>query len=258
MNPRSTNRLVGLLTPSFLVAVSLLGAAAVLAGPIASWLRIKQNKEALPLKEPLRALSTEDIAPYQVVDRQVLDPAVVESLGTKRYLSWDLVDTGATPGDPLRKAHLFVTYYSGGNDLVPHTPDVCYRGGGYRAAQPHENVTIEVPQTALERPTVPVRVCTFVKSGVFQHQRLSVVYTFHCNGQLVASRDGVRWLVNTLSNTYAYFSKVEVSFPGATRAQSIAGAQKLLGRVLPVLIRDHWPDFQEAERLARQRTPTGG
>ncbi len=75
MNPRSANRLFGLLTPSFLVAVSLLGAAAVLAGPIASWLRLKQNKEALPLKKPLRALSTEDIGPYQVVDRQVLDPA---------------------------------------------------------------------------------------------------------------------------------------------------------------------------------------
>ena len=252
MNPRSDNRPFRLLTPSFVVAVSLLGVAAALAGPFAAYMGIKQNKKALPLKKPLSALSTEAIAPYRVVRRHVLPPAVVEALGTKRYLSWDLLDMSVSPNDPLREAHLFVTYYSGGNNLVPHTPDACFRGSGYQAAQAHETLEIQLAGVDSNLSTIPLRVCTFVRSGVFNHETVSVVYTFHCNGRLVATRTGVRLLVNKLWNTYAYFSKVEVSFPRGTRAQNIAGAQKLLGHLLPVLERDHWPEFEEAERLVRK------
>jgi hypothetical protein len=59
-------------------------------------------------------------------------------------------------------------------------------------------------------------------------------------------------LLNDLTNTYAYFSKVEVSFPRATREQCVAGARKLYNRLLPVLLEAHWPDFEASEREARQ------
>lgn len=259
LGPRwPTLRGSAIVTPPFLVAVALLVAAAGLAGPVANWLQIKQGKRPLPLKTPLNALDEKSMTPYRVLRRNELEPPVVEALGTEMYISWMLEDTSVSGNDPLRYAHLLISYDTGGHNLVPHTPDVCWLGGGYEPAQPHENVEIDVPSlwdgsaTADRSHTVPIRVCTFVKTALRNRREESVIYTFHSNGRFVATRTGVRVLINDLTNTYAYFSKVEVSFPKATRTQSIEGAKKLFDRLLPLLIRNHWPDFTAAEKKARQ------
>lgn len=244
-----------LLTPPFLVAVGLLGMAAVLAGPVAKRLNLRQAKQVLPLQAPLNALDERAIAPYRVEARHVLDPVIVEALGTEQYLSWTLTDTSLPRGDPLRDVNLFVTYYSGGHSLVPHTPDVCYLGMGYVSAQPHENKTVEVGSLGPESRLVPIRVCTFAQTDIFDRRKLSVVYTFHCNGRFVATRTDVRILINDLSNRYAYFSKVEANFPRASRAESVEGVKKLFEVVLPELLRAHWSDFEAAERAADRDGP---
>ncbi len=230
----------------------MLAIAAVLSGPVAGWLHIKEGKRPLPLVAPLATLNEEALAPYRVVRRHTLGPELVEALGTEIYLSWTLIDTSLPLGDPLRIANLLVTYDSGGeNNLVPHTPDVCYLGVGYAAAQPHETVELGVPGLGTSSSTIPVRVCTFGKTAIFGYDRVSVTYTFHCNGRFVGTRTGVRYLLNKLTNTYAYFSKVEISFPEATREETVKGVGKLYGRVLPLLVADHWPDFEKMERAAR-------
>lgn len=241
-----------LVTPPFAVAVLVLAVAAVLAGPVTHWMKITLTKLALPLKSPLSKLDARRLEPYEVSYRHRLEPAVVDSLGTDQYLHWLLEDTSVPPLHPLRHAVLFVTYYSGGRDRVPHTPDVCQLASGYQPAEPHENLEVDFvsPQSSLAK--LPIRVCTFMKTDVHSRARHTVIYTFSCNGQFVATRTGVRLLISNLANTYAYFSKVEVSFPNATREQSVAGARKLLERVLPLLIRDHWPDFETAEAAARE------
>ena len=237
----SSKPLAGLFTPPFGIAVAMLGAAVLLAGPVSSWMDFQQGKAALPLKKPLGALEVEKLLPYLTIQRQALESTVVEALGTDQYINWVLEDPSVPQTDPLRYAHLFVTYDTGGVNLVPHTPDECRLGAGYQAAQPHENIDIDVPMT------IPVRLCTFLKTAVFNREEVSVVYTFHCNGKFVATRNGVRLLINDLSNRHAYFSKVEVSFPRATREQSLQGAAKLFERLLPVLVKDHFPDFEAAE-----------
>jgi len=223
----------------------MLGSAAILAGPVSSWMDLRQGKASLPLKKPLGALDVESLFPYKIIERVALDSTVVEALGTNEYINWVLEDTSRPQTDPLRYAQLFVTYYSGGVNLVPHTPDECRLGAGYQPAQPHENVDIDVPMA------IPVRLCTFLKTAVFQHEEVSVVYTFHCNGKFVATRNGVRMLINDLSNRYAYFSKVEVSFPRATRMQNLQGAATLFETLLPVLVKDHFPNFEAAEAADR-------
>jgi len=242
----------GLLNGPFIVAVVLLGAAAILAGPVASLMDFRQGKAALPLKKPLSAMDVAGLLPYRVVQRQVLESVVVDALGTDQYINWVLEDTSVPTADPLRVAHLFVTYDTGGVNLVPHTPDECRLGAGYQPAQPHENVEVNVPRLAPDLASIPVRLCTFVKTAVFNREEVSVVYTFHCDGRFVATRSGVRLLINDLTDRYAYFSKVEVSFPRATREQSLQGAVKLFVRLLPVLVRDHFPDYAAAESAARQ------
>lgn len=247
----SKGMISSVMTPPFIAAVILLVTAVVLDGPVGRWMDVKRDKLPLPLRAPLNTLREDALRPYRVRTRHILEPVVVEALGTDMYLSWSLEDTSVPQGDPLRRADLLVTYDTGGNNLVPHTPDVCRLGAGYQPAQPHENVKIPVPALGHGSGSIPLRVCTFVKTDVFARGKVSVVYTFHCNGKFVATRSGVRVLINDLTNTYAYFSKVEVSFPGATRDQCVEGSKKLLDRVLPVLLEHHWPDFEAAEKQAR-------
>ena len=252
-------------TAPLVIAVAMLSAAACVAGPFASWMNLHQHKQAIALRAPLASLDESSLLPYRVVKRHVLDRVTLEQLGTDMYLSWQIENEDLPPTDPLRSAHLLVTYQSGGNSLVPHTPDVCWIGGGYEPAQAHENVelelasalgnpsSVETPTTSAGKPTlsVPVRVCTFVKTAQRNRTKHTVVYTFHCNGRFVATRDWVRIRINAPTNQYAYFSKVELTFPSATREQSIEGARMLFDRLLPTLVRQHWPDFQAAEDAAR-------
>jgi len=243
--------LAALITPHFGVAVALLAVSAVLAGPMARWMNLKHAKLSLPLRAPLHTLNDGLLGPYRVVQRQVLPPEVVDALDTDQYLSWVLEDEGLPRRHPLRNAIVFVTYYTGGRNLVPHTPDVCFLGSGYEPAQAHENLVATVPSMGAARE-IPIRVCTFVQTAVFKRGKHTVVYTFNCNGEFTATRSGVRLLINDPRKTYAYFSKVEVRFPAATREQSIQGADKLLNHLLPALVNDHWPDFETAEAEARK------
>lgn len=233
------------------VAVLLLGSGAFLSQFVTRWLDIKLVKQPLPLVTPLSRMSESAVAPYRVVAREVIPAPIAVVLGTSKYLSWTLENESVAADDPLRYARLFVTFYTGGHNLVPHTPDQCYVGGGYNPAQPHENMEIVLPSLPDDLSPVAIRVCTFVKTGVFGNKKLSVIYTFNANGRFVATRIGVRLAITAPTDTYAYFSKVEVSFPNATRAQSIEGARLLFDRVLPALLQDHWPDHEAAERAAR-------
>lgn len=264
MSPSLQKQHAPWVTAPFLVGVALLSVAALLAGPVSDHLQFRHAKLGLPLVRPFSELAEAALGPYRVVDRLTLEPEVVEALGTKEYINWFLEDLSVDHNDPLRFASLLVTYYSGGHDLVPHTPDVCYLGAGYQQAQPHENIKLDLRVLEAQASYVPARLLTFARTSVFDRQEMSVVYTFFCNGEFVDSgtyfdpRTGVRMLINTPSNVYAYFSKIESSFPRASRDQSVDGARKLFGYVLPALIRDHLPDFKAAEAHARETAADQG
>ncbi|MGB0714849.1 MAG: hypothetical protein ACPGXK_03170 [Phycisphaerae bacterium] len=232
-------------TPPFAFAVIVL----LVAGLVTRFSDFNLVKAELPLQQPLNLLSETALGPYEVVKRDVMEAAMVEALGTERYIKWVLKDTSLPEDAPLRMSSLFVTYYSGGSTLVPHTPDVCYLVGGYSKAQPHENKELTI-DTLDGDPEVPIRVCTFQTTAV-RGEKITVLYTFFCNGKFVCTRDYVRLLTHNPSDKYAFFSKVEISFPGASREESLAAAPRLLRYLLPELRRSHWPDFAAAEAAAR-------
>jgi len=239
--PRSLMRRI--LTAPFLAAVLLLGATAVLAGPVAEWFRIIRLKEALPLRKPLQALDPTALGPYRVTRVDVLKPEEIEALGTEDVISWWLEDTRPEASGRPRVAHLFVSYETGAPSLVPHTPDRCYMASGYQPAQPHEYRQV-APAGC---PPVQVRLLTFEKTGIYRSARQSVAYTFFCNGEFTANRLRVRALATDPRARHAFFSKVEVSFPGADRQESLGLVEDLFGFVLPELMAHHWPDFAAAE-----------
>lgn len=238
-----------LLSIHFAAAAGILLVVAVLVGPVAWKLDFRQGKAAIPLRKPLSAMNVDLLRPYKVVERVTLDPVVVEALGTDQYINWRLQDTSAAPSDPLRDILLFITYDTGGQNMVPHTPDECRLGAGYQQAQAHENREIDVDSAGAQHK-LPLRVCTFVKTAVFNRMEQTVVYLFHSNGDYTATREGVRVLFNDPRDRFGYFSKVEISFPNAGRDESVRGAARLLGKLMPILESEHFPDFAAANASA--------
>jgi hypothetical protein len=237
----------------FLVAAAVLATAAFVVGPIVLAGGATEYKEPLPLKRPLGQMTKEKLGPYRLPAEggtQILNAAVVDTLGTTEYVSRIYIDESVTDRrSPLAVVHLLVTYYTGGRDLVPHTPDQCYYGAGYQPIK-MENLEVEVPTVG---GRLPLRVLTFIKSALFGKEEPTVGYTFHCNGRFCCTRTEVRYLIQSPTEKHAYFCKIEVSFGGPdsqpaypTREEAVQATAKFLDHVLPVLLRDHLPDWPPA------------
>ena len=235
--------------PSFLVAVLILAACAFGLNPMLTGSAGPLVKESLPLRNSLKKLS-KNLGPYRFRQAQILNSAMAAALGTDEYIDWHFEDTSvADKSDPLRNIHVFITYYTGGRNRVPHTPEECWLGVGY-AAQEGATVDLDIPSLGRK---IPARVITFEKSGLLRQEHPTVVYTFHCNGDFAPSRTAVRYRVNAVDETYAYFCKIELSFGAriegaadATREESIRAGVKFLDYLLPELLNVHLPDWEAA------------
>ena len=240
----------------FLIAVLVLVCAAIFFNRSVQALGTRV-KEEIPLKAALGTLNKDALLPFKFHEHMIMEPAIEASLGAKDYIDWLLIDPAEKPRtNPLRFARLTITYHSGGVDMVPHVPDQCYQGQGYSPVQ-SDNIEIYIPSLGRK---IPLRVLTFQKGEMLGAHRPTVMYLFHCNGDFVCTRNDVRYRINDLSETRAYFSKIEISFgsadcvpPSASREDSIDAATKLLDRVLPVLVRDHLPDWEKIKSSAAEQ-----
>ncbi|MCH7814426.1 MAG: exosortase-associated EpsI family protein [Planctomycetes bacterium] len=249
--------LVGLRHPPFLACVVVLVGAIIGAGPVAERLAIVLRKQAVPLRQPLNRMDKANLGPYRFIRAYALEQAVVDALGTDLYIDWEFKDERAKGKSPLRRVRLFVTYYTGRPDLVPHTPDQCWLGAGYEIKE-RGSRTLDLHGADAKPLRVPVRAVTFQKSGIRHRDRPTVVYTFHCNGKFVNGRTEVRRLLANPWDQGAYFCKIEVRFGrqdqtsiAAGREETIEAAGEFLDRVLPVLLRDHLPDWEVFQAEAK-------
>jgi len=248
MASEACDRQSGQISVAFLLTVVVLLAAL----GVRPWIKgamSSQEKLPVPLKRSLAKLDREALGPYEFTDRAPVNAAVEESLGTSEYITWGFCDTSVTPlSNPLRYLNLHIAYYTGGRDLVPHTPDQCMRGAGY---EPVESANVEIPIGSLGQP-IPLRVLTFEKSSIMNHETPTVCYTFRVNGKFACTRTGVRSEINSFGQQHGYFCKIEVSFGSPrskprnpTRQESVEAAQRFLNRLLPVLLEDHLPNWDE-------------
>lgn len=256
--------------PSFLLCAAVLAAAAGGTSAVQSYFGFKRIKLPLPLKKPFDLMDETAFGPYKVVRKQkIANPDVREQLGTEEYIQWVLEDTEADASSLTRYCHLFISYYTGTTQQVWHTPEECYFGAGnikYAA----DNVTLELTfpedepagtKTGSPREKVrevPVRYVIFgsQETDIWQTSiKFPVFYTFSVNGVYAATRTNVRLQMGiNLKGKYSYFSKVEWKFYNkvsgrdcyATKEQALDATEKLLRTILPILEKDHWPDWQKA------------
>lgn len=240
----------------YAICLGLLATSAVGMQSLARFLGYHLQKKAVLLKRPLATADFAKLAPEYVLHPNMPEPTpedVVESLGTREYLQWRLVDTGKSVSDPTAVAHVFITYYTGKPDLVPHVPDECYFAAGYdRKGSPHTtHATVRGVGAAGDR--VPVRVVEFIKPRQAdsllddkQSAGVAVLYFFHTNGEYCTTRNEVRLRQANPLQKYAYYAKFEVRFTSyrfdkaADVQQSLAALPPLLEKLVPVILQDHF------------------
>jgi hypothetical protein len=234
--------------PAFLICTAVLALACAGMSVARQKLGLYLQKEPLPLKKPLDRLDEAALAPYTVVAKlKIENEEVLRSLGTEDYIQWVVEDPCQPTESPVHRIMLFVTYY-GLPDRVPHVPEECYTGGGYRRLDT-EPVALRIGSPGEPRD-VPGRYLVFEGSpGVLLSgsPRFPVLYLFRVSGEYAGSRDAARIALNrNIFGKHAYFCKVELVFNQAltapTRAATVSAGERFLTIVLPLLERDHWPD----------------
>ncbi|MDD5134459.1 MAG: hypothetical protein PHP01_03490 [Phycisphaerae bacterium] len=243
----------------FLITVIILAAFAGGMSYYKSRYGVNFIKKAIPLKAPFDLLDEKLLKPYKVLDKARIDNKdVLESLGTEEYLQWFVEDTTVNEMSPVRHCSVFITYYTGNPDQVPHVPEACYTGAG---SQVQEKFSLDMNIGDVNVPDMPKDgkipavglIFSEKSSDIWQSSaKFPVIYFFKVNGQYKGGRTAVRLALGDLTSEYSYFSKVEIKFYNARglypdKEQAIEATGKLLKVLLPVLERYHWPDWNRIE-----------
>ncbi len=238
--------------PAFVLCVALLAFVAGGMSWVKSYFKLWLEKPPIELRKSLDDLDESRLSPFIVKEKiKIQSNDIVDSLGTEDYLECVLVDSQAEQNSPVSSLLLFITYY-GKADSVPHVPEECYTGGGYRRVS-SEPVTFELAGTAGGRASsgrdIPGRYVIFrrANSDVWSsRESFPVLYVFNVNRTYTNTRTDARFILGrNLRGKHSYFSKVEMVFNRTNnppdKATAIAVCEKLLGILLPVLEQDHWP-----------------
>ena len=249
------------LKPAFLICVLVLAVASASKSIVIQKLGIQLTKLAIPLKKPFDQMDEALLAPYRVINKsEIRNRDVIESLGTEEYIQWIIEDTQVEENSPVRFCSVFITYYTGNPDQVPHVPEECYAGGGNQIVS-RESVKANINYLPTDCPELPdkinIRYLVFSSSGSdvwSANIEYPVLYFFKVNGEYAPGRTETRKVMGAnFFGKYSYFSKVEWKFFGSgrgkmsypTKKESVfVASEKLLSVLLPVMEREHWPEWE--------------
>lgn len=251
--------------PAFLLCIATLALASGLMPAMKSYYKIKTFKKALPLKKSFTSIDPMAMSPYEIVSKiTISNKDIIKALGTEDYLQCVVRNTEDPDASSTRFCTIFVTYYTGDADVVPHVPDECYTGGGnQRVGKESADIVIyqdtsdsNGPLDSQKTEQIPTTYLTFVNSSrdILQPEtKFVVLYFFRVNGEYTGKRTATRVaLMGNLYGEYSYYSKVELQFYNfiqgvkipANGEETLAATQKLLTTVLPYLEQEHWPDWK--------------
>ncbi len=253
----------------FLVCLAVLALAAGFKEAAIEQFGIVFKKLPIPLRKSLDDLDESNLAPYRVGHKsRIGNPDVLEALGTEDYIQWELEDTEAAALSPTRYCSLFITYYTGDPDRVPHVPEECFTGTGYQLFSRQEvTLTLDIDQAQIAglktnsgKPELSIRYLAFSSKNTnvwMSDLKFGVMYFFKVNGKFASGRAGTRAIMGeNLFGTYSYFSKVEWKFYGigpggviyGNKADVLSASKKLISVLLPLLEIEHWPDWEKANQ----------
>lgn len=285
---------VRLLHPGAIVSIVLLGASAIglSAAITASGAQLRKRPINPPdgLRFPSLPPETESWERFGA-DPPPLSAEILESLGTRNYMSRQYIKKGSMKaGDPV-VLDLHCAYYTGMPDTVPHVPEACFVGGGLTIVSNATLVTIPIdldrfpPDPLIEPSEIDPDVYGVVRHGRLgprsdapgnrvrmpfgfddlklrvtafetpQGQRVLAGYFFIANGWAVSDSLQVRQQAFDLSADYAYYAKVQFTSQLVESPEELGDvAADLLNELMPEIMR-RVPDWTEV--IAGRYPPTG-
>jgi len=238
---RSTVSVVrSLLSARFLLALLILVFAATGLRPGMRALAGYYEKESIAPRRPLKEFEVSSLPSFRE-GWEFWHDTVSEDTGTDEFIFTYLKRDIA--GERPYVANLFVTYYSGPRDKVPHSPDVCYRQGG-AVVKRMTTIMVDTPQLAPEYPQTKANLLVLrMPDGAEQ----VVLFCFCVEGELRCNRESARWLIGKPGNRYTYFSKIETASSGGSD-KSIELCKKLFSESLQVLMAQYFPRKEDIKR----------
>lgn len=242
------------LQPAFLICAAVLATAGAGMSIAIKTFGMYLKKEPLPLRKSLDLLDEKQLGSYKVLSKDKIENQdVLKELGTEDYIQWILEDAETAPVSPVRKFMLFVTYYEL-PDRVPHVPEECWTGAGYTRLAT-EGVTFRISDPgSLSEIRGKYLVFGGTKTDFLQSiAKFPILYLFKVNGEYAGSRDAARIVLNkNLFGKYSYFSKIELVFnqslSAPSKQEATEASEKVLGVILPILEKEHWPDWKGSSR----------
>jgi len=215
------------------------GAAGMQAAKAMGWLQL--IKKPLPIRKPLPDMDVQVFSPWQASGVR-MRPESAEELGTTEYAMWNLrnpAESGATGS-----CTMFLSYYTGVQDQVPHVPEECMtvHGSAIENFTTMEDVDIAGQKASLRKLSF-LPTPNEMQSG--DVGRKYVYYLIGVNGDLLASRDAVRIRMSDFRDSHLYYSKVELAF--RTDAAVVdegpldRAALDLMNKTVTELFKAHWP-----------------
>jgi hypothetical protein len=218
---------------SFIIAVVVLGLAAVGLNGATRFLQLYFKKLPVSLQLPLKELPAQ-LGPWkQVLADRPLPGDMEHTLGTEEYVFRLYADTrvikpseleGLDDADPEKDAlarqrlgrlqhehpgafvNMGLTYYTGMVDTVAHIPDRCYVADGFEPTQGVQVLTWETK----DKP-VTVRYINFEDQTTRGLEPKNVAYFFQVNGEYECDPiTGVRLRLQKLTERHGYYAKIEV------------------------------------------------
>jgi hypothetical protein len=269
--------------PAFIIACITLAVCFLGFQGAVQALNLYLKKEAVELRQPLSLIST-SLGRWRAVGPDgVLDEAMIQELGTNKYLDRMYALDGNQQSGVL-KVHL--AYYTGMIDTVPHVPDRCLVAAGFDQKTLPANLPLNIDRSTwkpdpqglanlsrgevyqvvehldllgrLEDVRMPIgemklRTVQFEESRR-PEMRIFGGYFFIANGRIAVSPEDVKMLAFNIRERFAYYCKVQFMYWGheATQERFLELSEDLLKEMLPELMRC-LPDWSEVERR-----PAGG
>lgn len=220
--------------PAFVTVAAVLLVAAVSLNATAQFMKLHFQKQRVELRKKLTDLPSR-LGPWvQVTTDAPIDPETEQVLGTKDYFFRFYLDTRSPAvsnaevaafkdkdinqqramveriqgRDPHAVIYAAATYYTGMVDTVAHIPNRCYVADGYEPAQDRL-----VSWDALKKRPGSGRLNYINFEDATPQRRAvtkNVAYFFHSNGVYVSDPLSVRKKLQDLTETHAYYSKVEM------------------------------------------------
>jgi len=253
--------LAGLASARFYVCLGVLLVPALVLLVLGPTLGLYFRKEAVPLLRPLAEFDRYKLQPRYELDPippRPIDEDTLMSLGTRDYVILNIIDRQRAAADRTALANVFITYYTGKPDPVPHVPDECYLAGGFDRDSASYEIKLRVPGIGAPDDELPVRIVQFRSRSASlrnpgqpaEEELLTILYFFHTNNRYVASRNGVRLALGNIWERYAYYAKFEIRFADrlmgrpASLDESREALVPLLQVLVPIILEDHFPDWE--------------